>query len=181
MLELRRFTEEDCDRLIGWVPDPRFLMLWAGPGYKWPLDREQILKNMERTGGNRPLFHMFKAVERKTGRTVGHIELQRYERRSGHIARVLIGDPACRGRGYGTDLVSLLIRHAFSDLDFDLLSLNVYYQNTPAVECYRGLGFRRIEFEKGARRFGDESWDLVTMELRREEWELIMNGDDDNA
>ena len=31
MLELKPFTEDDCERLIGWIPDARFLMLWAGP------------------------------------------------------------------------------------------------------------------------------------------------------
>ena len=181
MLELRTFAEGDCDWLIGWVPDARFLMLWAGPAYKWPLDKKQLMKSLERTGGSRPLLFMFKAVESETGRTVGHIELQRYERRSGHIARVLIGDPSRRGKGYGTELVSLLIRHAFRDLDFELLTLNVYDFNTPAVECYRRLGFHRVEFEKSARRFGVESWDLITMELRRGEWETMKKGDKDTA
>ena len=181
MLELMNFSEEDCDRLIGWVPDPRFLMLWAGPGYKWPLDRKQLLVNLQRTGGYRPVFFMFKAVESEGGRTVGHIELQRYERFSGHIARVLIGEPGCRGKGYGAELVSLLNRHAFVDLGFKLLTLNVYDFNTPAVECYRKLGFRRIELQKCARRFDNECWDLVTMELRREEWIKYAVKEGDNA
>ena len=53
MLELKPFTEDDCERLIGWIPDARFLMLWAGPDYSWPLDRKQLLATLERTRGYR--------------------------------------------------------------------------------------------------------------------------------
>jgi RimJ/RimL family protein N-acetyltransferase len=173
VLELARFTEDDCDRLIGWIPDARALMLWAGPAYNWPLDSGQLVANLERGGGYRPVFFLFKAVEMETGRVVGHIELQRYERRAGHVARVLIGDPGCRGRGYGKELVSLLVRFAFVDLDFKLLSLNVYDFNTPAVECYKSIGFRQTEFQAGAREFQGELWNLLTMELRRDEWRML--------
>jgi RimJ/RimL family protein N-acetyltransferase len=171
MLELRPFSEEDCDRLIGWVPDARFLMLWAGPGYSWPLGREQLLATLARTRGYRPVYFMFKAVEGEYGAAIGHIELQRYEMRAGHIGRVLVGDPDSRGKGYGKLLVSLLVRFAFTELGFDLLTLSVYDFNTAAVECYRSLGFRQVERRERGRQFGDEFWDLITMELRREEWE----------
>ena len=170
-MELKPFTETDCDRLIEWVSDSRFLMQWAGPGYKWPLDREQLLVTLKRTGGYRPLFFMFKAVDGENGRTVGHIELQRYEWRSGHIARVLIGDPAYRNKGYGTRLVSILAAHAFADLGFELLTLNVYDFNRPAVDCYIRIGFRQVEFLENVREFEGELWSLVTMELRRDEWQ----------
>jgi RimJ/RimL family protein N-acetyltransferase len=171
MLELRPFTEEDCDRLIGWIPDARFLLLWAGPGYTWPLDGKQLLATLRRTRGYMPVYFMFKAVDSDSCRIVGHIELQRYERRAGHIGRVLVGDAGCRGKGYGTQLVSLVAGFAFAELGFDLLTLNVYAFNTPAVECYRRLGFRQVELRENARQFGDESWNLLTMELRREDWE----------
>ena len=179
MLELRLFTEDDCDRLIGWVPDARFLLLWAGPAYSWPIDRNQLLATLDRTRGYRPAYYMFKAVEGEYGATIGHIELQRFERRAGHIGRVLVGDPGCRGKGYGKQLVSLLVRFAFNDLDFDLLTLNVYAFNTAAVECYRGLGFRQVEIRERARQCGDEYWNLLTMELRREEWEKNKGGLED--
>jgi hypothetical protein len=51
MLELRPFTEDDCDRLIGWVPDGRFLMLWAGPGYSWPLFKDRYRSESARMKG----------------------------------------------------------------------------------------------------------------------------------
>jgi RimJ/RimL family protein N-acetyltransferase len=169
MLELRPFTEDDCERLIGWIPDARFLMLWAGPGYSWPLDRNQLLATLEHTRGYRPAYYMFKAVEGESGATIGHIELQRCDRRSGHIGRVLVGDSGYHGNGYGKRLVSLLVSFAFTDLDLDLLTLSVYDFNIAAVECYRSLGFRQVEFRERERQCGDEFWNLITMELRREE------------
>jgi RimJ/RimL family protein N-acetyltransferase len=115
-------------------------------------------------------------VESESGEVVGHIELQRYERRAGHIARVLIGETGRRGRGYGMEIVWLLARFAFHDLGFELLSLNVYDFNAPAVECYRRIGFHQVQGNDKAREFEGELWKLLTMELRREEWEMKKTG-----
>ena len=30
MIELQPFTEIDCDRLIQWVPDVKFMLQWTG-------------------------------------------------------------------------------------------------------------------------------------------------------
>jgi RimJ/RimL family protein N-acetyltransferase len=78
-----------------------------------------------------------------------------------------------RGRGYGKELVAILVRFAFVALDFELLSLNIYDFNTPAVDCYKSIGFRQTEIQEGAREFQGELWSLLTMELRRDEWRML--------
>jgi RimJ/RimL family protein N-acetyltransferase len=70
-------------------------------------------------------------------------------------------------------VVSLLVRFAFVEMDFELLSLNIYDFNSPAVERYKSIGFRQTEIQEGAREFQGELWSLLTMELRRDEWRML--------
>lgn len=167
MLTLAPFTLADCDRLIGWVPDARFLLQWAGPAYTFPLTREQLAHTFALTQQTPPAHLMFKLCETPGGRVLGHIELMGLnsaERRA-HIGRVLI-DPAARGHGLGSTMMTLLIRHAFGPLGLDTLTLSVFTFNMPAIACYERLGFVTIE-KLPPRPFENETWDVLRMQLTK--------------
>lgn len=167
MLTLEPFTLADCDRLIGWVPDARFLLQWAGPAYTFPLTREQLARTWELTQRTPPTHLMFKLCETPDGPAIGHIELMglNLAQRRAHIGRVLIGEPSARGRGLGTALMTLLIDHAFGPLSLDTLTLNVYAFNSPAIACYERLGFVRSPEKIPAATFGTEAWEVIRMQL----------------
>ena len=171
MIEVAKFEETDCDRLISWIPDARFLLQWSGPQYVWPLDKKQICDNLAQTCGGSPTRYMFKAVDSATAEVVGHIELVfvDHEKKHGHIGRVLIGDPSHRGKGLGTELVSRLVAVSFEEIQLTALTLSVFDFNTAAVRCYRRLGFEQVESHATPRRFGDESWNAILMRLCKPE------------
>jgi RimJ/RimL family protein N-acetyltransferase len=172
MIELQNFCREDCPRLIEWVPAARFLLQWAGPNYSWPLDVEQLHATLERTCGHRPPHYMFKAVDSQTGKTVGHIELVHvdYDKRTGHIGRVLVGPWERRGQGCGKQILSELIAFAFGELELQKLTLCVFDFNQAGIGCYTSIGFRKTEFKKNAQQFGDEYWNTVLMQLDQSDW-----------
>lgn len=167
MLTLEPFTLADRDRLIGWIPDARFLLQWGGPAYTYPLTPEQLARTWEMTQRTPPTHLMFKLCEAPSDLAIGHIELMRFDaaQRRAHIGRVLIGEPSARGRGLGTALMTLLLDHAFGPLGLDTLTLNVYAFNTPAIACYERLGFVRTEDKIPAATFGAETWDVIRMQL----------------
>jgi RimJ/RimL family protein N-acetyltransferase len=169
MLTLEPFAMTDAGRLIGWVPDARFLMQWSGPQYRFPLTREQLAQTFAATEQEPSAHLMFTARESPGARAVGHIELMRIDRaqRSGHVARVLIGEPDCRGRGLGTEMMRLLIAHAFGPLELATLTLGVFTFNASAIACYRRLGFVPVEGPPLTRAFENESWDLLLMKLTK--------------
>jgi RimJ/RimL family protein N-acetyltransferase len=167
MIQLEEFQPEDSDRLIGWIPDARFLLQWAGPGYSWPLDKEQLLSTIERSKGPRSPQRMFKAVESDSGVTVGHIQLVRvdYDKERGHIGRVLVGPSELRGRGYGRQILLRLIEYCRSELGLEELTLAVFDFNHPAIACYESIGFQQIELKENAGQFETESWNVINMRL----------------
>ena len=172
MIELQPFSGTDCDRLIGWVPNARFLLQWAGPKYSWPLDTHQLEATLRRSYKHPPPCYVFRAIDRDSTEIIGHIELVHvdYDGGSGHIGRVLVGPLECRGKGYGKQILSELIVFAFDSLDLNRLTLRVFDFNQPAIRCYQSLGFRQIELKKNARRFRDEFCNTILMELDRLSW-----------
>jgi RimJ/RimL family protein N-acetyltransferase len=172
MIELRRFEDADIPRLIGWVPDSRFLLQWAGPQYKYPLDAVQLIATFEKTKGNMPSHFMFKAVLIPQKKIIGHIELMAvdYERKTTRLGRALIGEAETRGKGYGTAMVREAVTFAFSTVGLAEITLGVYDFNESAIACYRKLGFREYEFRKNAQQIGNEMWSLIMMRLNWENW-----------
>jgi RimJ/RimL family protein N-acetyltransferase len=85
--------------------------------------------------------------------------------------RIRIGAPADRGRGYGTEAVTLLLRHAFADLDLHRVTLDVFATNAPAIAVYERCGFVREGVLREAVYLNGRREDIVVMGILRDEWE----------
>jgi RimJ/RimL family protein N-acetyltransferase len=172
MVKLRNFEEADIPRLIGGIPDARFLLQWAGHQYQYPLDRAQLLKSLERTRGGKPSHFMFTACRRLEGTAVGHIELMNidYANESACLGRALICQAEDRGKGLGKAMVAEALNYGFNVLGLMEINAGVFDFNKPAIACYRKLGFTEYEFREHARQFENESWNLVMMKLFNHEF-----------
>ena len=172
MIKLRKFEGADISRLIGWIPDARFLLQWAGPQYKYPLDAAQLLATIEKTRGERPSHYMFTAFHQMEGTVIGHIELMSvdYEKKIAVLGRVLIGQTESRGKGWGTAIVAEALNYGFNTLGLTEIKLVVFDFNQPAITCYKKLGFAEYEFRENARQFENERWNLMQMKLNKQTW-----------
>lgn len=84
---------------------------------------------------------------------------------------IAIGDPACRGRGYGTDAARLCLRYAFLELGMNRVQLHVYAFNEPALRAYEKAGFvREGELRQAVYREGRYFSEYV-MAVLRQDWE----------
>lgn len=172
MINLRPFQESDIPQLISWIPDARFLLRWAGPQYKFPLDHNQILKGMEKTRGEKPSVVMFTALGESDATILGHSELLwiDYEKRTAVLGRVIIGEMKNHGRGLGTALVAETLDYGFNVLQLAEISLGVFDFNKSAIACYKKLGFAQYEFRENAKQFEGEPWNVVMMKLSSQTW-----------
>ncbi|HYL81805.1 MAG TPA: GNAT family protein [Candidatus Acidoferrum sp.] len=172
MIELRPFERSDSARLISWVKTPEFLLQWAGPAFSHPLDELQLESHLQASEGSRPLRRIFKAVDTGTGSVVGHIELDRIDRhnRSATVSRVLVGEPAARGKGLGAEMVRQILGIAFGELGLHRISLLVFDFNAAAIACYVNVGFIIEGRLRDARRSGDDYWSEYQMSILESEW-----------
>ncbi|HEV2108249.1 MAG TPA: GNAT family N-acetyltransferase [Thermomicrobiales bacterium] len=60
------------------------------------------------------------------------------------LFRILIGERACWGQGYGTEATRLVVAEAFSTLDLKQVRLEVFRHNERALASYRRVGFREV-------------------------------------
>jgi RimJ/RimL family protein N-acetyltransferase len=169
MVELEAFERADFDRLIGWIGSAEELMQWAGPIFRWPLDRQQLERYLAAAEAPEPTRRIFRAVD--AGEAVGHVELNAIERwhRSATLSRVLV-QPGLRGRGIGAAMVREVLAVAFDELGLHRVDLFVFDFNTAAIACYEGLGFRHEGRLRDYRRLGDRYLTSVLMSMLEEEW-----------
>jgi aminoglycoside 6'-N-acetyltransferase len=77
---------------------------------------------------------------------------------------IWIGEPDCRGKGYGETMMHLAFQRCFSDPAVTAIVIDPLASNTRAHQFYRRLGFKPVRRQ----RFGDD--DCLVLELRREHW-----------
>lgn len=174
---LETFSEADFDRLLSWIPDEDALVKWSGPFFSHPLDRVQLQAYMESARQPNPVRRIFR-VALPGGPVIGHIELNNIDRRncSASISKVLIGDTAHRGKGYGIEITRQVVRIAFEEMGLHRLQLYVFDFNTPAVRAYQRVGFQIEGLIRDYRKVGDEYWSSYLMGMLSSEWRSDLPG-----
>jgi RimJ/RimL family protein N-acetyltransferase len=81
-----------------------------------------------------------------------------------------IGETEYWNKGYGTDVMNVLLRFAFTEINLRRVSLTVFEYNPRAIRSYEKAGFRhegrvRKVLHKEGRR-----WDVFCMGILRDEW-----------
>lgn len=165
-LWLRPFNETDIDTLISWVPDASSLMQFAGPDFSFPLTGRHLVKYI-----GEPDHRAFVVMLGQAA--IGHAEIQAESAGVAKLCRILIGDPAMRGRGYGSALTILLMDEAFSDPAVNELILNVFDWNTAAIKAYKKAGFRADPSISISRKIGNEKWKLIRMTILRDAYKRL--------
>ncbi|MBC8082272.1 MAG: GNAT family N-acetyltransferase [Hymenobacter sp.] len=176
MITLEPFTAADFDELMAWVDDERLMKEWSGSMFSFPLSEAGLAWYVE--GANNaadPSVFIYKAVDAKTGVTVGHISLGGISERdrAGRITRVLVGNTTERRRGICQGMVRALLRIGFEDLRLHRISLGVYDFNHAAINCYLKCGFRQEGLLRDVVRHDDGYWSLIEMGLLEDEWRAL--------
>jgi RimJ/RimL family protein N-acetyltransferase len=177
MVKLENFEKSDFAQLMNWIDSERLITNWAGSLFKFPLSVESLdwyiedVNDIEKSDA-----FVYKAVDEKTGETVGHISLGSISKknRSGRISRVLVGNTAERGKGYCTGMINAILKFGFQELKLHRISLGVYDFNTAAIKCYEKCGFIKegitrdvLQYEEG------KFWSLVEMGILEDEWRSL--------
>lgn len=139
---LRDATEHDLEQLMDWFVDANSVNVWGGPKFRYPFTPESFREDCH--WGRMATF----ALETSAGALAAFGQVyERYERIN--LARLVV-HPDRRGQGAGRRLVELLIEVGPKIVDRNQLSLFVYRDNTPALECYLRAGFRICDYPDDA-------------------------------
>lgn len=137
---LRPIERADIDGgWLDWVNDPE---VNRQLGSAFPVTREGLERYFE--ASQPPHAFMFAICEREGSAHVGNARLSGVDwlnRRASF--GWLIGDGRCRGRGYGTDALALVVRYGFLTLGLNRISMSMWEENLASMRCAEKVGFQR--------------------------------------
>ena len=164
-IRLRPIEAADYPLLVQWGRDPELNRLLEGD-YPKSLDECPAWHQKVLSNRHRQLF----GIQLITGRLIGDVELDHIAWRSGDAElRIRIGEREHWDRGYGTEAVILMLRHAFLTLNLKRVYLRVFSFNERAIRCYRKAGFKR-EGVLVRRTAAGQQREVMLMRILREEF-----------
>lgn len=169
-IRLRAPERADIPRFVTWLNDPE---VTAGLSLYLPMsqaDEEGWFENMLKRPKDEHPF----VIEAGSGdgwTPIGNCGLHAidWRNRSAEMG-IFIGDKSYWNKGYGAEVMLLLLSHGFGTLNLNRLYLRVYHTNPRAIRAYEKAGFvhegvlRQAEFKKG------EYIDVLIMSVLRSEW-----------
>jgi diamine N-acetyltransferase len=119
----------------------------------------------------------FTIYERETLRPIGNTGLDGVDHRNRTATfGIVIGEPDCRGKGYGTETTRLMLDFAFTALGLHNVMLMVFEFNPAGIRTYEKAGFREIGRRRKSRMMGGRLWDDVYMDCLSSEFESPVLG-----
>ena len=114
---------------------------------------------------------VFTIYERTAWRPIGSTALHDIN----HLHRtamfgILIGEPECRGKGYGTEATRLVLDYAFTALGLHNVMLQVFEFNLAGQRAYHKAGFRELGRRRQSHMMGGRLWDDIYMECLASEF-----------
>lgn len=91
-----------------------------------------------------------------------------------------IGETDYWSKGYGTDVMNVLLRFAFTEVNLRRITLTVFEYNPRAVRTYEKVGFRHEGRKRQLLKREGKRWDELYMGILREEW-MELNRDASGA
>ena len=165
---LRPMRQEDIARQHEFDQDIELYGLDSDYPHVSPLERAQAFYET-RTKFDQNIAPF--AIE-ADGKYIGFCSLMDLHNRYGNLELgIMIGDRGYWGRGYGREVIKLLLNYAFHYLGARRIALTTHAKNERAIRCFRACGFveegrpRKIVWIEG------EYTDLVNMSILREEWQ----------
>lgn len=155
-MRLRQYSKNDFSYLAKWVNSERIHALWCANSISYPMTQESfhalLEKNAAEWGDS-----VFLATE-DDGQPVGFFSYSVNIAENSGFLKYVVLDSELRGKGYGTQMLTLALRYAFEITGVDFVQINVFDVNEAARKCYARIGFSERRVTENALTFHGETW-----------------------
>ena len=130
------------DLLFSWYNDPERV----APYDRFSVDTHDSFVAAMTAGAEDPtsLAPKYIVEEKSTGKPIGFVGWYRAHPVLEYLdIWYVLGDPAARGKGYGSEAVGLLIDHLFETQTVERIGATCDIENVPSYRLLERLGFRR--------------------------------------
>ena len=115
--------------------------------------------------------YQFAIIERESGKIIGNCGIQAVTHTFQRAELGLfIGEEENRNKGYGKEVLSLLLEYCFDTLNLHNVMLKVFSFNEQAIHTYNRVGFKEIGRRREAYYAKGRFWDEVYMDILKDEF-----------
>lgn len=177
-IRLRAIEKDDLPRFVNWLNDPevrRNLQLFLPLGLA---QEEEWFKNiLQRPVEEQPLVIEIK--KENLWLPVGNVGLFAFRNadRAAEIG-IFIGEKPYWDKGYGTEVMQLMLRFGFNELNLNRIFLRVYQTNLRGIRSYEKAGFKTEGRLREDRYMDGRYVDVFIMSVLRSDWKAEQPGGD---
>ena len=164
-MRLRPYRKADFTYIEKWIKDKRTHALWCANSLPYPVTAEEFHTKLERDEKDWGSCGYTFADD--TGKPVGFLMYSINETENAGFVTFAIVDGEERGKGYGTQMMKLLLQYAYMITNVSSVKLNVFDCNQRAKKCYEKVGFETVSVTPEAFSFEGEKWGKCFMVARR--------------
>ena len=170
-LRLRAAEREDLPRFVRWLNDPEVYKFLAAV---YPLSLQSEEKWFESMAGRHPAEQVL-VIEIKADegwKAIGNVSFMdvKWVNRSAEVG-IFIGEKDEWGKGYGREVMKLMLRFGFNELNFHRISLRVHADNARGIKAYEYAGYKHEGVMRQAIYQNGRYVDLLLMSVLRPEWQ----------
>ena len=167
-VNLRRHRMEDLPAVVRWYRDPELGRLTRY--HANPMTAEEVERFFRgRLMADDALAYAIEELPSR--RLIGFTTFSGLDPENGSVLfHITIGERDAWGRGLGSEATSLMLGHAFENLELHRVGLSVFSYNTRAIRAYEKVGFRHEGRLRDAIQRDGRYWDEIQMGILREEW-----------
>lgn len=171
---LRPTEKEDLIHVRAWYNDPDVRKLI---GEVTPSNADALEKWFQRVQED-PNRVWFTVVLNENAKPIGEAGLLRifYPWRTADLS-IILGDKFAWGKGYGTEVMKLLLDYAFGSLALHRIAIGVVGYNERALKFYEKLGFQREGVQRDGYYTDHRFSDFVMMSILEDEYRALHRPD----
>ena len=171
--------EKDAVVESKWTHDPEYVRMFgldiANP--KSVFEVKQQYEQIEKKIKERRDIYYFAVRQKNNDRLIGMAHLDWIELSNGNGSlRMGIGNPEDRGKGWGHEILEMLLRFSFAELNMHRITGIVPEYNQAAKRLLTRHGFKDEVVRRKALNRQGHRWDLLYYGLLRSEWEDLLSG-----
>ena len=172
LVRLSAFDPEEAGKAFtSWARDSEYRRMSDSRAASLP-STKQTIKFIEKDFEElTPAIHFFGVRTLADDKLIGEMALDVFNW-TGRDAFVglSIGERENWGKGYGTDMMNVLLRFAFTEINLRRVTLTVFEYNPRAIRSYEKAGFRHEGRVRKILNREGRRWDILFMGILREEW-----------
>lgn len=177
LVRLSAFDSEEMSKAFArWNLNSEYQRLLNSSPYRMQSAKSNLKWMEQEVGEVSPVSYFFSIRTLAEDKLIGELDLDvvTWPGRDAFVG-LGIGETEYWSRGYGTDIMNVLLRFAFTEINLRRVTLSVFEYNPRAIRSYEKAGFRHEGQTRKVLNKEGKRWDVIFMGILREEWMEINN------